>query len=178
MAEELQQVGYKTEQRCKVCMAMDNKGNSLRARVDGMVLEGETQEAAAEFLRSEGVSATAQNVFSHLKKHSPYIMDAKKAGTKAGRIIKVHAEIRKADADGALQKIVDMGSTMVQNWWDKIEGAPQLPVTERLYIEALKEQGKRSKTTVLDAMLIELDRELIDSEQFDADQHKVITGTV
>lgn len=173
MTEIQKHAGYRIEQRCKVCSAVDTDGKPLREQVDALVLQGGTYEEAANILRQNGMQANTDNIASHIKKHSPYVQRAKQIGSKTGRMIRVHAELKTAQAEDSLQKIIDMGSQMVQNWWEGKEGEKQLPVTERLYIEALKEQGKRGKTTILDAMLVQMDQELIDSEQNNANNNQI-----
>ena len=52
---------------------------------------------------------------------------------------------------------------MVENWAQG-NGGPKMPVSERLYIEAIKEQGRRNTPTILDAIFLEMDRKLIEAE--------------
>lgn len=167
MRNQIDMVGYKNEPRCAICKARDTKGNPMRDMIDAYLLQGTTYEKAADILKAEGNKCNSPQVYQHVKKHSPYIIKAKKVGSRVSRIVRVHAEIQRADSGNALQRIIDIGSAMIDNWWNKIENAPQLPVTEKLYIEALKEKNKMGAKTVMDAMMMEMDKQLIDTEKYD-----------
>lgn len=167
MAKKIDMTGYKNEPRCAVCKARDTKGNPMRDMIDAHLLQGTTYDEAADLLKAEGNKCTIAQIAIHVKKHSPYIKEAKKAGTKVARIIRVHAEVQKADSENALQRIIDIGDQMIQNWFNQVEGSLQMPVTEKLYIEALKEKGRRGAKTVMDAMMMEMDKQLVETEKYD-----------
>ena len=163
------QMGFKTESRCKVCSAIDLEGNSLREMADALVLQGRSYAQVADYLKREGVDVGKDNIYRHITNHSAYIKKAKDAGTKTAKVLKIHAERQTSDADAILQKIIDAGEEMIQNWMDGKEDSHQLPITERLFIESIKEQGKRKTVTAIDMVFLQMDQEMIDAEQFEPD---------
>ena len=63
---------------------------------------------------------------------------------------------------------------MVENWQkEQFEGeevaGPKLPVTERLYIEALREQGRRGSMTKFDDMFDIMEKQAIRSGAVDGE---------
>lgn len=162
---EISKSKYKHDTRCKVCSAQDPEGNSLRDLVDQMIVNGSKNVDAIEFLDKHGVSVTPRNFSRHLSNHAAFAREArsqKKENSKALEISrKFEDEIR--DAATALERIVSYGDQMVENWAQGSDG-PKMPVSERLYIEAIKEQGRRNTPTILDAIFLEMDRELIEAE--------------
>lgn len=155
-------IGYVNETRCNVCKAKDTKGNLIRDQVDARILNGETHVSVVDWLRSEGNNIYPAQLSRHILKHAPYVNKAKYAERGISRIVRMKAEIKKADADTALQRIIDIGNDMVETG--------KMPVTERLYIEAIKEQGKRGNKTMLDVMMIDMDREVIEGETVEEEQ--------
>jgi hypothetical protein len=145
-------IGYKHVINCTVCSSKDRQGKPLRDTVDKMALT-ESAGQIAEFLNYEGVKITANAVLNHLKRHAPYVKYHRDLGSKKIQKMIVRIKQTGTEVSQALQRIVDMGDSMVQ--------AGQMPVTEKLYIEALKEQGRRGVKTSLDTEFETMDQDFI-----------------
>lgn len=130
---------------CTTCNARDMQGRPLREVVDEMVAKGETNRECVQFLSQQGVSVTERNFSRHLNRHSAFAKQIR-GEDKAIRLIQQYAQ-KKKQAQSTAQEIINMGGTMIDNWWNKVEGQPQLPITQKLFIAALKLlEGKASKT--------------------------------
>ena len=68
------------------------------------------------------------------------------------------------EVENALNKIVSIGDEMIENWWLDREG-PRMKVTERLFMEALKEKGKRAPRTAFDLEFEDMEKEAIEGEE-------------
>ena len=147
---------YKNEYRCRVCSAVDENGLKIRDKIDAFVAKGHTYKETQEMLLLEHEYKVSVNSLSnHFVNHSPLVRKAKTTiASKSGRKLRATITKQMVEASGAIQRIINIGDEMVQNWAENKEGH-KLPVTERLYIEALKEESRRGTKTTLD---IELER--------------------
>ncbi len=162
--------GYKYEPRCKICTAKDYKGNPIRDDIDAYASTGATLKEVQGKLAEHGIFVSIPNISNHFRKHSPFVRVAKKLGTQRSRKLQLRIKREFRESSEALQRIIDIGDRMVENWekenFEGIENdAPKMPVTERLYIEALKEQGRRGTRTVLDAEFELMDKALFETVQ-------------
>lgn len=157
---------YRDEPRCKVCSARDKDGRRVRDEIDAFVAKGHTyKQTIAMMEENYGVSPSINSLSNHFTKHSPFVRKARETiASKSGRKLRARIEKSMVESKEAIQRIIDIGDAMVQNWASNGEG-PKLPVTERLYIEALKEQGRRGTRTTLDVELEQMDQALFEDEK-------------
>ncbi|MEK7150781.1 MAG: hypothetical protein AAB783_01125 [Patescibacteria group bacterium] len=155
--------GYRYDPRCKTCNARGSTGRPLREQIDAMIAQGKRNVDCIGLLSQYGVTITERNFSRHLTKHSPFAKVAKQIQSSKAIQIKHQADLELKDAHDAVQKIVAMGNQMVDNWWNQVDGAPKLAVSERLFIEAVKEEGRRAPRTSIDIELDEMERRAIES---------------
>lgn len=151
---------YRHITSCKVCRAKDWQGNLLRPQLEWLEVSYRRKRniknrvRQQEFLADRGVFLSLKSLQRHYTRHAKYLKDsviAKTVTTKGRRDFITHLDALPRDI---LQKIINYGDQMIQNWWDQVEDEPQMPITGRLFIEALKEDGRRRSRTRVD---IELD---------------------
>lgn len=144
--------GYRYHSLCKVCTSRSPSGKALREDIDAMITQGKKNVECIRLLSQYGIGVTARNFSRHIHKHSPAILAARNTGI----VVQLKHELGQTQVDSreTIQKIIDIGDQMITNWWDQVEDQPQLPVSEKLFIEAIKEQGRRAPRTRID---IELD---------------------
>jgi hypothetical protein len=155
--------GYKHDARCKICTALDYKGKSLRDEVDALAASGGTHKQVQDRLASYGVFVSLRVISNHFTKHSPFVNLAREMGSSKSQRFRLRIKKEVTEASEAVQKIINIGDQMVDNWAKGKQG-PQMPVTEKLYIEALKEQGKSGTKTTLDMEFEQMDREAIEGK--------------
>jgi len=156
--------GYKYHPLCKACNARDVRGKALREEIDAMIAQGKKNVECIKLLAQYGVTVTERNFSRHLTKHSPFAKSAKRTLSNKAIQIKHKAELELRDSQKALQKIIAMGDQMIDNWWNEVDGVPKMPVSEKLYIEALKEEGRRAPKTLISVELDEMEREFIEGQ--------------
>lgn len=162
---------YIYEGKCKVCKAKDKAGENVRDQVDAMIAKGRTYRDMVEWMKGIGIAITIQAILRHIKKHSPYVLKAKHLATRRSYNLQKKIDKEFRDAGQALQRIISIGDEMVENWYDNTEG-PQMPVSENLYIQALKEQSKREKLSRLDKLLENMDKSWIEGEVVEEGEEK------
>lgn len=145
-------MGYKHSPKCLICTAKDRSGKSLRYEIDTFAVNSTFQEIRNAYL-AVGLDITSRILSNHMKRHAPYILEARKNVPKKMQKFIVKVSQTKMEVGEALQDILDRGAQMVR------EG--EMPVTERLYIEAIKEQGRRGTRTTLDAEFETMDQDFI-----------------
>jgi hypothetical protein len=150
--DEGRPLGYINSTRCTICSAVDSSGKNIRDLFDSYATD-HTNKQCISWLKGKGVSVTNNTVISHLSRHAPYVSDARDKGSKMMQkmIVKIHQE--KVETSEAIQRIIDIGDAKVKTG--------VLPVTERLYIEAIKEQGRRGVKTSIDTEFETMDQEFI-----------------
>jgi hypothetical protein len=127
---------------CKVCNATDVHGKYLRDEVDALIASGEKNRDVISWLSSQGMVVTERNFSRHLTKHSPFAKRARCAQSTKSKLLEHTAKKENREVGHALQRIINIGDVAVE------EG--EMPVTEKLYMEAIKETRKRE----MDAMNI------------------------
>lgn len=158
--------GYKYHPLCKVCTAYDRRGQPLREEVDNMIAQSIKNVEVIKFLAQNGVFVTERNFSRHLHNHSPFTLSARQTRSDKAIHLKHKAEIEQRDAQESLKKIIAIGDTMIDNWWNELEG-PKMPVSEKLYIEAVKEEGRRAPRTQIDIELDMMEKEFIEGQNKD-----------
>lgn len=155
--------GFKHVRQCKVCNAKDKYGNPLRDEVDALRSTGYTIKEIQDWLGAKGIYASNISVSNHYKKHAPYV----KKGMTPQRGVTKHMittlTAKNAEADEALAKIINVGNQMIDNWIEGREG-PQMPVTSKLFIEAIVEQGRRAPKTSMDVEFEDMEKGMIEGE--------------
>lgn len=154
---------YKVEPRCSICTSVSKSGKMLRDEADAMLAKGLSYNTVVRWLAEHGVIVKQLSLIGHVKKHSPYVRKAKAIKTRSALSLQNKIESEFRTASQALQRIISTGDQMVENWIEGGEG-PQMPVTERLYIEAIREQGKREKAVAVDRMIDEMDKLWVEGE--------------
>ena len=163
------QDGYRWDPRCKICKAKDKFGAELRPEVEQMKVRGATKQQIRNFLESNGIYASLVSIGNHFKNHAKYLKNIPSKAT--ARLITTITH-QTADSRRTIEKIIVSGSEMIDNWWKAIngdkdyEGLPKMPISERLFIEAMKEEGRRAPRTAIDQELDSMEKELIEGEEF------------
>jgi hypothetical protein len=154
---------YKSHKKCKVCSTILDNGEEARTVLEKMRVDGFTYVQTIEFAGRHGLRLTDQNLANHFKKHAPYCKAGNGISKKTFKHI-TQLTHSSEEATSALRKIITIGSLMIDNWWEGNRDQPQMPVTGKLFMDALKEEGKRSAKTVLDAEFETLQRQAIEGE--------------
>ena len=148
---------------CPVCTAIDPKtGKEIRAEIEEAAIGGSTR-MAKRLTDKYGLHMARETIARHLKTHAPYIQEARTnalemVGKSRGLINAAHHE-----AEDVLQDIINIGGDMLNTG--------EMPVTERLLMGAIKEQGERKKTGSIKDLLSSLsksrfiDGEIVEDEQ-------------
>jgi len=157
--------GYKYEGRCQVCIAISpiTKKN-IRAEVDAAVLNTQKAREGLEVFIKHGLTPPPlRQMQNHINKHSPYVRE----GVESRQIIQniTGLTLDRVEAEDAIQEIVDRGMSMLRSG--------DLPVTEKIFITALKEANKNKKAGDFEKMVRELDEQL-----FNRKRPKIIDGEV
>ena len=150
---------YYYEPRCKICSATDLHGNPIRDKIDAYAMKHTFRETSSWVGREFGISVAYKNLVGHFNKHAPYVIQAKQYSSSTNKRLRSTIETKITESHDAIMRIINIGDEMVQNWANDTDG-PKMPVSERLYVEALKEDGRRGTKTVIDAELEQMDRAL------------------
>jgi len=157
--------GFKHNSNCKMCTAKDKYGNPLRDEIDALRASGYSMVGLQTWLSNKGIYASVIAIANHFKKHASYV----RKGTVPNRGITKHMvttlTAKNAEADEALGKIINIGNQMIDNWVEGKAGTPQMPVTSKLFIEAIVEQGRRAPKTSMDVEFEGMERELIEGKE-------------
>lgn len=158
--------GFKHIATCKVCSAKDKYGVPLRDEADALRASGYTYEQLKNWLAGKGIYASFTSLNNHYSKHAVY---AKKgtAPTKITKRLITTLTAKNDAADEALKKIIVAGDAMIQNWLDGTDG-PQMPITQKLFIAAIQEQGKRAPKTSMDVEFEDMEKGMIEGEEVKA----------
>lgn len=161
--------GYRYESLCKLCYAKDGDRNLLRPQLEAMEVQNKgthgksNRKMQQEFLATYGVTVSLRGLIRHYKNHAQYLKDAKIAN-------QIVVKVKRVESREALQRIIDYGSQMIDNWWNRIEGQPQMPVTGKLLMEALKEEGRRAPRTKFDIEWEMMEKEMIEGRSKEAQE--------
>ena len=156
--------GFKHNANCKMCSAKDKYGNPLRDEIDALRASGYTIAGLGAWLANKGIYASAMSISNHFKKHATYVV---KGGTPPRGVTKrmiTTLTAKNSAADEALSKIITVGNEMINNWWEGKDG-PSMPVTSKLFIAAIVEQGKRAPKTSMDIEFEGLEKDAIEGEE-------------
>lgn len=158
--------GYSFEPACKVCSSTDSEGESLRDMADALAIRGRSYSEVAEYLTVHGQEDfSKKNVYDHVRKHSPYVREAKEAGSRASSIIKLHSMQKTADAEEVLDKIISAGDKMIDNWLENKTGEKKMEITDKMFMDAIKEKGRRGTVNTMDMILLQMDEEFINERK-------------
>ena len=134
-------LGYKHSSRCLICVGKDREGSPIRDAFDEFALKSTNKECNL-WLMEHGIVSSERAVDNHITRHAPYISIARTNGSSKVQKMIVKIRQEKTEVSTALQRIIDIGDSKVQDG--------TMPVTEKLYVEALKEQGRRGVKTTMD----------------------------
>lgn len=151
--------GYKYEIRCKICTAKDKSGVELRPDIEEMEAKGQPRRILQQFLLDKGTYASKRSFHIHFEKHASYVKTIPSKATSKMITTITHQRI---ESQHALEKIIAMSDQMIDNWWNQVENTPQMPVTEKLFIEAVKEEGRRAPKTLIGQELEQIEKEFIE----------------
>jgi len=154
---------YKYVSTCKICSKIFPDGKDVRSVVEKLRANGFTFAQIEDYAEKKGIHLSDLNLGTHFKKHAPYCRAGANISKKTLHTISqiTHSS---EEASLALKKIISIGSMMVDNWWNNVKGEPKLPVTGKLLMDALREEGKRTAKTVLDAEFEDLQKQAIEGE--------------
>lgn len=155
---------FKYHKLCKICNARNPlTKEEIRPLVEQMKAEGKSFREIGVWGLSIGVPINDINLTNHFKKHAPYVIKGSAMSPTTKRMI-TKLTISSEESLAALKKVIAIGSQMIDNWWNGVEGEPQMRVTPGLFVSALKEEGRRAPKTALDAEFELLQKEAIEGE--------------
>jgi len=149
--------------QCKACVSLFKDGTEVRPKIETLRAEGLAVREIIIYCERMGVTFSQLNLLNHFRKHATYVTKGSKMSPKTTRAITMLTKSSE-ESSSALRKIIAMGSEMIDNWWNKVTDAPQMPVTPKIFIEAIREEGKRSPKTALDQEFEGLQKEVIEGE--------------
>lgn len=161
----ISQSGYKFESRCKICRSHDKFGKELRPEVENLIAQGKTYSEVRAWLLSQGVKVSSNSLVLHVTRHAPYI---KTLPSRASARLITTIVHQTTDSRKIIDGLISKGGEMVDNWWKSVNGkkvkGPKLPISESMFMGALKEESKRAPRTTVDAELDQMERDMIDGE--------------
>lgn len=119
---------------------------------------------AMKYAKTLNVSISARSFQRHVENHAPYV----RAGEwvkKTRKFIKDAME-EHSEADSAIQTIINVGTKLV-------EGG-EMPVTEKLYIEALKMKSKEKRVIPLEGFIKIVEGAVFDGEVVEDEDLKAL----
>lgn len=145
--------------RCKTCNAVDAQGRPLRGEIDALKAASGSSMEVMRLLSAYGIKVALRNVERHFQLHSPWARNATllKAQTRVLEERK-KLEIKRRDAMAEIQKIIDIGGAMVENWVEGTEGVPVMPIDRELYKFALESAIRSSAMGNVDLLQINVDK--------------------
>jgi hypothetical protein len=158
--------GYKYESRCKICTAHDSYGKELRPEVENLIAQGKTYLQVRMWLLDQGVKVSPNSIVLHVGRHAPYI---KNLPSKASARLITTIVHQTTDARNVIDGMISKGGEMIENWWREVNGdkhvkGPKMPISQSMFMGALREESKRAPRTTVDAELDAMEQELIESE--------------
>ena len=153
--------------QCVSCNAKDVNGEVLRDKIDSLKATGEPTRKIVDFLRGNGVKISQPNLDRHLRLHSPWVVVGKEVKARETALTEIKKlEVRGAYAEEAIQKIVDAGTSMVDNW---IEGKDsiKMPVSENMYLKALDLQTKTADRAPIRDLVMVFGEALVEGHKKD-----------
>ena len=159
---------YRISNRCILCKAKSLTGTPIRDQIDSKKVAGDSDLEIIQWLTSNKVFVSPFQLNKHFKDHSNYLFLAKQEVSRKQLILKTGIDNQRREAETALDRIINIGDRMVENYQKrKFEGEPdngepELAITEKLYVEALREQGRRGSATTIDAMFEKMEEMAID----------------
>lgn len=146
--------GYQHSSRCSICNAKHPvTGVPVRGDIEDVYSRMGLKNAMA-FAKTMNVTVGARQLQRHVESHAPYV----RAGAwikKTRQFIKDAMEEHQ-EADTAIQTIINVGTKMVE------EG--EMPISEKLYIEALKMKSKEKRVIPLAGFIDAVEGEVFDGE--------------
>ena len=146
--------GYKYHAQCAVCTAISKETNkNIRPEVDAAVMNSQKAKSGLEVLAKHGIhTINLAQVQRHIRNHSPFVrqgIDAKQMQKRVGMAVVEHV-----NAQDGIQEIIDQGMDMIRNG--------DMPITERVFLTALKEGNKSHQVSKVAEIAKELEHKLFD----------------
>lgn len=164
MTKIAQVPGFKHNSQCKCCSAKDKYGVPLRDEIDALRSSGYTIDAIKLWMANKGISVAKLSISRHFKKHASYVQKGTAPSRGVTKRMITTLTAKNTEAEEALGKIITIGNQMIDNWVEGKPG-PQMPVTSKLFIEAIVEQGRRAPKTSLDVEFEDMEKEVIEGEE-------------
>lgn len=144
--------GYQHSPRCQFCNAKDPVTRTpVRGDIEDVYMRMGLQNAMM-FAKTMGIIATERTFQRHVTAHSPYIRAGIWVTRTRGFIKKAMEE--HAEADSAIQTIINVGNKMIE------EG--EMLISEKLYLEALKMKSKEKRVIPLEGFINVVEGEIFD----------------
>lgn len=145
---------YKTSPKCPICL-----NENARKLLDGMVAAGVDFYAGMEFLKDKfDLEVELRKMKTHFEDHSPFALEAAKIANEVKNSEFVQSvEGQTVNEEVALDKVIAAGDQMISNWIKGGRG-PKLAVTEKMWLEAVKEKGRRKVVSAMDKMREEAEK--------------------
>lgn len=145
---------YYINDRCKICMAEDENGESVRLKIDKLITSKGPAEIIKEVIHKYGIILTAIQIKTHTDKHSPYITEIKKHVAKLGEstaLSKIEdLEDTYVDPDSVVENIITIGGNKIKTG--------EMEVDSKLLLGALREDRERKKSGTLRELLEGMDK--------------------
>ena len=136
---------------CRICQAKED-GRSLRTLIDKFLVSNSIDKTIL-MLKEKGIYITYKAIESHLKKHSAFIKDIKKAILKSAEKVSLAKidtlEDEYIEAEDVINEVITIGGRQIRSG--------EMKVDKTLLLGALKEQGQRKQQGRLRDLLEELD---------------------
>ena len=124
----LERSGYKHNPRCSICRAVNPITKMpVRAEIEEVVAKAGTTQAL-NYMKSLNITTGIRQLQRHIEEHAPYLRSG--LWLQRTREFIRDAIEEHSDAETSIQNIINIGNKMVTNG--------QLPITEKMYLEALK----------------------------------------
>jgi hypothetical protein len=156
--------GFKHNPSCKICSSKDKYGNPLRDEIEALRASGYTWAGLQTWLGNKGIYASVVAIANHFKKHASYAQKGTVPNNSVTKRMVTTLTAKNVVADEALRKIISVGNQMIDNWIEGKDG-PQMPVTSKLFIEAIVEQGRRAPKTSMDVEFEGMEKGMIEGEE-------------
>ena len=145
---------YYINDRCKICQAEDEEGESVRLKIDKLLTTKGAAEVIKELIYKYGIIVTAPQIKNHIDKHSPYITEIKKHLIKVGEntaLSKIEdLEDTYVDPDRVIEDIITIGAGKIKTG--------EMEVDSKLLLGALREDRERKKSGSLRELMEGMDK--------------------
>lgn len=162
--------GYKYAPTCGVCSAVSKKTDkNIRVEIDAAVMNTQKAKSGLDVCAAHGLpDIKLRQMQAHIQNHSPFVrlgVESKEMRKNVNMAIAEHV----AAKDG-LQQIVNKGMEMVRDG--------TLPITERVFLTAIKEANKNHQVSEIEKIAKDLERKLFDRKVIKPEVKEILEGDV